>query len=417
MSPDLRSRLANSGFGPLLLLAALTTPAWASPAPPLEDLLRLAPAAPTLAEGAASVRAAEARVRQADVRRNPSLSLEVENFAGSRPFQGVSGSEITLAASLPLDVAGRRAAAVDVARAEVGVAQALGRQAAAEFARNLTVAYAEAEAADLQLANRQQAADLALQDAVVARELVDAGREAELRSIQALAALAAARSEVEVARAERTEAFLTLTALAAAPAPFTSLSGTVLDRPAAGRTVEASPDDSPAVVAALAQRDAAARRIRVEQIRNRVDPVVSLGVRRLQGDEATALVAGVSTAFPFFDQNRGGTAAAQADLQAAEARLRVARLQAEAGLASALARLSATEVRLQSARQSEGAAAEAARLTRLGFDAGRLPLVEVLNARRQLSEAQARTLEGRLARVRAEADLVRLTGRTPFGVR
>jgi cobalt-zinc-cadmium efflux system outer membrane protein len=70
---------------------------------------------------------------------------------------------------------------------------------------------------------------------------------------------------------------------------------------------------------------------------------------------------------------------------------------------------------LSAATEGEDGAAEAYRLTRIGYDAGRTPLVELLNSRRALTEAQARTLEAKSQRIRAEAALARLAGRVPFG--
>jgi cobalt-zinc-cadmium efflux system outer membrane protein len=58
---------------------------------------------------------------------------------------------------------------------------------------------------------------------------------------------------------------------------------------------------------------------------------------------------------------------------------------------------------------------EAYRLARVGYEAGRTPLIEVLLTRRNLTLAQATTLEARLARIRAEAQLARLSARIPFG--
>ena len=136
---------------------------------------------------------------------------------------------------------------------------------------------------------------------------------------------------------------------------------------------------------------------------------VSLGARRLPGD-STALVAGVSAPLPLFDRNRGSVSAAGAQLNAAEARLRAARLDAEAAWRSGLFRATSAQAGLAAAKEGEAAAAEAYRLTRIGFEAGRAPLIEVLSARRALTEAQLRTLDARSQRIRAEAALARLGG-------
>ena len=141
----------------------------------------------------------------------------------------------------------------------------------------------------------------------------------------------------------------------------------------------------------------------------------SAGFRRLAGEDATAFVGGVSVPFPIFDRNRGATQAARAELNGAEARLRQAELEASSDAASAQAQARSAVLRVQAATSGESAAAEAYRLARLGYDAGRLPLLELSSARRSLATARIRTLDARLAQVRAQAEIARLAGRTPFG--
>ena len=73
--------------------------------------------------------------------------------------------------------------------------------------------------------------------------------------------------------------------------------------------------------------------------------------------------------------------------------------------------------RAEAAARGEEAAAEAYRLTRIGYESGKSSLLELTAARRAVTDTQIRTLEAQLARVRAEAALARLQGRAPFGDR
>ncbi|WP_197422689.1 TolC family protein, partial [Phenylobacterium sp. CCH9-H3] len=226
------------------------------------------------------------------------------------------------------------------------------------------------------------------------RALVEAGKEAELRSLQAQAGVTSARAALDAARTARASAFARLTALAGSPAPFTALAESLLPRPTPEnleRTIDAL--SVPAVVAAQAEREAAARRVRVERTRAIPDVTVSAGVRRFSGDDSSAVVAGVSVPIPVFDQNRGNVNAAQGELLAAEARLNAARLDAEAELRTALFQVEAAQTRVAAAVQTEATAAEAYRLTRIAYEAGKSPLVELTNARRALAEARTQTIE------------------------
>lgn len=389
-------------------------PVRSEPAPPYAALLEQArTAAPRLAQSEAEVAQAQGLARQAGVRPNPVLGVEVENFSGSGPYEGFDLSETTASIQQTLELGGKRPARLAAGRAAVAAAQGRGAVARSEYASQLAVAYAEAEVAAAKLLQADELLAAAESDARVARELVDAGREAELRGLQAAAERDGARAERDEAQADRDAAFAKLSALAGSPVLFDTLTESLLGRgPAVAVSREAA---TPSVVAARAERNAAAARVRVERVKSVPDVTVSAGVRRFGDDDSTALLAGVSVPLPLFDRNRGATQAAQAELAGAEARLRQAELEAESDLRAAQSQARSAVSRVAAAAAGEQAAAEAYRLARLGYEAGRLPLLELTSARRALASARVRTLDARLARVRAEAEIARLTGRIPFG--
>ena len=256
----------------------------------------------------------------------------------------------------------------------------------------------------------------AQEDLRAARALVNAGREADLRAVQAQSAAATAEADLEAARAGALNAFAQLASLAGVPRPYTGVDSSLL--PLANNLPPPPaepPAITPAVASALAEREAAARRVTVERTRAVPDVTALLGIRRLTGDNATVFVGGVSVPLPLFDKNRGNIASSIAQLDAAEARLNAARVEAENGYRSAASQAMASEARVTASAQAQTAADEAYRLARVGYDAGRTPLIELLTARRNLTAAQAATLEARLARITAEAALARLFGRIPFG--
>ena len=93
-----------------MLGAASAAPSWADPAPSYAELVARLDQTPASAEAAALVDAAEARVRQARVRPNPSLELSAENVAGSGPYSGFGGGDFSLSFSQDLELWGRRPA-------------------------------------------------------------------------------------------------------------------------------------------------------------------------------------------------------------------------------------------------------------------------------------------------------------------
>lgn len=406
-----RPRLAV-GCALAAIAATLASPVWAEPAPTYAALLAQIGQTPASREADALVDAAEARVRQARVRPNPVASLQAENAFGSGPFDGYANAETTLAFSQDLELWGRRRARVAVASAEAGTSSLERNLAVIDTAGRLALVYAEAEAAERRADLADEGLTLALADARAALALVEEGREPVLRGIQAESEAASARATLDEATAERDAAFARLTAVAMLPAPVTAIEASLLDQtPIRAMIAE---DAVPTVRVAEARLTAAERRIDVARINARPDVTASVGLRRFEAEDATALTFGVSLPLPLFDRNRGNIDAARAEYRAADARLAQAKQDATADRAAANARLSASTSRVSAADAGVTAAEEAYRLSRVGFDAGRISQLELRTSRAALINARNAAVDARLARVRAEIDLARLEGRAPF---
>lgn len=396
-----------------LITISLVAPAFADPAPDYLTLLRQARSAPRLASGEADVAAAEARAKQAQAWNNPTLSIEAENFGGRGELDGFDGAETTFSIGQTFELGGKREARMAAAAQEAAAARFLYQRDTGDFAAELAKAYAGAEAASKLRQLASEAVTLAEADSRTARALVDAGREAELRGVQAEADLARARSELVDAQADEAAAFLRLTALAGSTTPLDSIAVSLLAREPAATSFNSA--RSPAVAAADAEWRAAQARQRLEESRWAPDITITGGVRTFAATDETALVAGFSIPFPLFDRNAGGSEAARADSRAASLRLEQARAEAQADTRAAQGELNAARSRLTAQLDVERAAAEAYRLAQVGYEAGRVPLLELTSARRSLVEARRQTIDIQLARVAAEAEAARLAGRTPFG--
>ena len=400
--------------GAIMVLAA--SGALAEPAPPFAQLLRQAANAPRVAALNADVARAEGLSDQARARPNPNVSLYTENIAGSSPYRGFDRAETTLQVNQSIELGGKRSARIAAGQAGVATAQARTLQARIDFADRLARAYAAAERAERRIALAGEEVEEADEDLRAARALVIAGKEARLRSLQAESELQMVEADLEQAKAAHRAALARLSALAGAERPFTGLSESLLDRigarPAAGPP---DPMQSAAVRVADAERVAAASQLVTERRRAIPDVTAQFGVRRLAGDDATAVMAGISLPIGLFDRNRGNIAAAAADLTASEARTHAARLEAQADIAAALAQAEASDARIAAARRALATAEETYRLARIAYQAGKSPLSELLTARHGLGAAGGMALEAASARFDARADLSRLQGLTITG--
>lgn len=389
---------------------------WSRTAPPhiephpaaltLRQALEVAEAhSPVIVAAQAAVEAAEARVRQAGFRTNPELSVEVENFAGTGELSGFRRTESTVALNQRLDLGGRRQARVGVARAELAAAQLRLAIARADLARQVREQFARAVTARERLQLAQENVERARELARIAGELVDAGREPPLRGLRARSAAAQAAAELEAARAEEAASRGLLASLFGVSSPPQAVVGELLDLQP--RSID--PGQSLEVRLADAERVAAEAALRREQVGRRLDPAVGVGVRHVRETGDVALVAGLSMPLPVFDRNQGNVAAARSNVLAAEARRASAAASARVRGRNAIANVEAAQARVEAL---EGAAipeaAEALRLTRLSYQAGRASLLELLDAQEAYRNAQAALIDARLALALATAELGRI---------
>lgn len=412
-----RRRLRVALLGLLTASGGLMcTPVNAQTAPPFAELFRQSESAPRQIELEAEVERMQGLARQARARPNPNVSVMTENVAGQRPYGGFDRSENTLQFNQPIELGGKRSARIAAGDAGVTAARARTRDGRLTFAYNLARAYAGAEIADRRIVLAQDELEQAEADLRVARALVDAGKEARLRSLQAETEVNSLRAVVDTAKAERIGAYARLSALAGQATSYTSLSEPMLAR--FEPKLSYGPVD-PMLTApfamAKAEREAAERRLTLARRQAMPDVTVSIGVRRLEVDKANALIVGVSVPLPLFDRNRGNIDAARAELRGAEARSVAALLESEAEINASLALNEAADARVSAADRTLQTAEETYRLARIAYESGKSPLIELLAARRGLGVARGVVLDAAAARLEARASLARLQGLTITG--
>jgi outer membrane protein TolC len=312
---------------------------------------------PSLRVGRASVQLAEADLRIARQRPNPSLQLGLK-YGSAATLMAPSPWTVGAAIGLLLESHAQRAAQTAQAQAGVHAAQLLLHAVRWQVRSRVQRAGIALWAARQQLRLQQQVLDtaLALQGRTAAR--AQAGLDAPLAA--ALAQQAAQDAALQVSR-DRGIAHAAQIALAAAiGVPETALQHARLDF----FELHAAPPDPDAARldrlrrAALERRDdvrAAWQRVQAAQaalqvaqaLRDGVPPSIAPGAERDQG--VNRLMVGVRVPMPLFNQHQGQIAAARARLAQQQALLQQAQAQALAHIEQAEAALSAAR---QQARQS-----------------------------------------------------------------
>ena len=156
--------------------------------------------APTAEAAAANVDAASAARRLASLRPNPALSVEVENFVGTGPYNGVNGADVTASVAIPLELGGKRQARIAVADAAAHRAQIAQAIAQADIRLQVTELYIQASAAEVRVAIAEDQYRIAGETARAATMRVQAGRASPLEQERAEVARLTAEAEAEKAR-------------------------------------------------------------------------------------------------------------------------------------------------------------------------------------------------------------------------
>jgi cobalt-zinc-cadmium efflux system outer membrane protein len=370
-------------------------------------------ASPELSGYAHELRALEARELQAGRRRNPTLSLELEDFAGRDELRGFSGSQTTLSLAQVFELGGKRAARVRAARLEREVAGV-----SYEAARLDVLADAAQSFVDVLVA--QARLELARQGVALAGELGDAA-ERRLRAGAApasdvsrgsVARIAAASDEEAARRALEAARHVLASRWGASEPRFERVEGElerVGDEPsydALRAALDANPD------LRVWEGERARRRALVALARSESVPDVELGpgVRYLAGPDSAALVVGPSLPLPLFGRNRGGIAEAEGRLAQASDEERAARARAGRALAAAYQEHVGARAKALSYRGSLLPAAEAAvDDTRAAYLDGRSSQLEAFDAQRALIGYRGEYLDALAAYHRSATEIERLT--------
>lgn len=389
---------------------ALATPlaAQATPLTLAEALGRTAAADPARPALAARLSAAEAGVRQAGVRPNPVVGVDVEDLAGSGPYSLVDRAQATVYYEQTRERGGKRAARMALAGGDIALARLRDDVRVLDLLHEVDLAWveavfgeAEAALAADRLALAERARGEVSRRVKAARDPLFAGARADAQVAEARIALAQARTRAADARR----------ALAAywGGGEIEIDAAALEDLSVAGRVAGPA---SPVDLALLdAQRDLAGARVRVEESKAVQDPTWRAGLRYLNDDGAVAAVVGGSIPLGRHDTNRGAIDQARAERLAADLDLAGARSVLERRIAVAQAALAQ---KAAEARRIQGevvpANARTVDLVRDGFNRGGFSYLDVLEAQKALIEARSRRLTVLKAFQVDRAQLDRLTG-------
>jgi cobalt-zinc-cadmium efflux system outer membrane protein len=358
---------------------------------------------------------AAARARQARAWENPTLSVEVENVLGRGPYRDFDAAESTVSLSQPLPLGGGRGARVRAARSDEQAATVALALAALELRRDVALAYAEAIAADRLAGIARERAALGAQTRAAVERRHAAGLESDLQR---------ARVEVETAGMQADARRRAAAALAHRRALASHWREATVTAALDEAWFDAAPDGAfdgvpdAAPDAASTHPRLVVARARVEQARAELEGArrapfsgleATVGTRRFEDAPGAdhAWVLGLSMPLPVWDRNEGGIAEARAALQGAEFDLERAARDLLAEREAAIAERDAAKLEVDALTMSGLPSSKSlAHLSVQGYEAGRLSLIERLDAERALVEVQEDLVAARLRLRQSEARVV-----------
>lgn len=409
----------HSRFGVALVLTAVGLSAQEAPASRLTLAQTLALAAerhPALAAQAYQERAAAGLIEQAGLRPNPTVEVGLENVLGTGRVQGLRSLEATVQASQTFERGGKREKRVALATRERDTATKEFSVRRTEILAATAAAYVNTVAARQRLTLAAEPVRLARETLALIESRVRAGAASVIDSARARAAVILAEGEFARTEAALVSARATLAATWGGHlAEVGGLTGTL-------RVPDALPDENEFRVhlashPRLEQQAAviAGRRahLDLEQAQAKQDVTASGGVRFLRDGTDAAFVAGVSVPLPTRNKNQGNIRAARETLAGAEHTVRVITAELDAAFTAAWQELAAAHALAQKLRRDALPATEEAHAAvRRAYEAGQLPLIDVLDAQRALVALRREILDAESAYAAALARAESLTAPT-----
>ncbi len=366
---------------------------------------------PRLRAAQASEEARRGERRQAGALPNPEVSYSKENVRAGSAYKAISPAQNVYGVSQLVEVGGKVAARKHVANTGVQIACLESKAAALDMVRDITIAYAEAVAAEENVGLAAEQKSLAEDVLKSVGVRVDAAASPLIQKSRAEVERTAAAVALDSARRERTITRSALGALMArGDAAFT------LDKRAfftlAKRDTRAGPErlkGNPDVLKLSSSIERSKAVLDLERANAVPDPRLVASLVEIPSAKDRALVVGVSLPIPVFNANRGNIDRARGELSRAEQVGRDAALSLGADLTRAQQQMDNAYMQAQALKtQILPSAQKAFSLARAGYGQGRFPYLEVLDAQRSLFGAKQQQIAALKAYHTARAVLERL---------
>lgn len=347
---------------------------------------------PQLKASKAGVMAAKGIEKQAGYWKNPELEIEAENIAGSGQFSGSDSAEYTYGLSQTIEIGGKRSARKKSAFESRKVANSEFTINKLYVIRDVHNAYGSvlAEAEALKLAKEQE--ELARQVLKSVSKRVAAARESEIQRVKATVAYDASVIKSFQEEGSLKSAKQKLAQLLGKEVLDVSLEHSYffnLTPPKPLKSYQDILDKSPILNHSRYLNNEKKFNLDLARANRISDPTIKVGFRDFRDSSEQAMVAGLSFPLPLFDRNQGNVYSARAELSKASSNKLQTKLALEQKLMSNWQNWQSSFSTAKKLKESIiPTAKKAFRIARQGYQKGKLPYLEVLDAQRTLFNAR-----------------------------
>ncbi|HMW48239.1 MAG TPA: TolC family protein, partial [Cellvibrionaceae bacterium] len=361
-------------------------------------------------------RALQAQRDSAGLKPELRLSAEAENIAGSGDYRGAQSAELTLALSSVIELGDKRDARVGVVSERQAAALIEQRIAQLDLLAEVTRCFIEAASAQELLGLQQATRTLAEETARVIKHKVAAGNtpEAEFARAEAQQARAAIAQRQAQLRFENAKTHLAGLWASTTPA-FNQVQADLfsLGQIAPLVQLQAGLADNPDLRRLASQVRLQDAQLRLAQAQRRADLQWSVGIRRLQASEDSAITLGVSMPLGAPGRARSEIEQARAERAGLDNDQDVAQLRLRNQLSALYHEREGAVFAATSLRNKViPPLTKALHSARAAFEKGRYSYLELSSAQQELLDAQAALIDAATSAHLLRVEIERLTAST-----
>jgi len=341
------------------------------------------------------------------------LGIDAENFSGADELSGFDGAELTVSLSSVLEMGDKRSARQGIVSSSRSVIDAQRQVASLELLGEVTRRYVDALAAQEQVTLAREANRLANETLKIVRRRAKAGAAPEAEVKRALAAASQAGLTLQSTQQQLNYLKVSLAALWGEKTPnFVTLEGDLyhFSTDIEFDSLFAKMEKNPAILIFAAEERLKDAELRVATTQSKADVSWSLGVRRFQANDDSALVAGFS--MPLFSarRNTGAVSAARAQRNEIYVQKEVALLSMHTQLFRAFHNRKQAILAAKTLQSTIiPALRDALKETQAAYERGRYGYLDYVSARQELLNAQRTLIEAAASALTYGAEIEQLT--------